>query len=234
MYIFNNLLARLLDTIAPRPCAICGRRLAISEYTLCTVCNMQLPRTEFQRCPYDNEMAMEFWGRIPIEKAAALFFFMPKDPVSSVVYACKYAHHPDYCEYMGRLIATEFCRYKFFDTIDAIMAMPLAGNRQKERGYNQSYEIAKGVSKITGIALLENIVARKTFEQTQTKLNRWERMENVEHAFTLLEPDKIKGKHILIIDDVVTTGASIIACATAMMACGDVKFSVLSLGFTKH
>lgn len=145
----------------------------------------------------------------------------------------KYRSHPETGELMGRMAAKEFATCGFFDGIDAIVPVPLAKNRQRERGYNQSLEIARGVSAVTRIPIISKALKRKSFAASQTKMNRWQRNENVEDVFLLTDGNAVKGKHILIIDDVVTTGATVISCATELMKAGGTRFSVMSLGFTK-
>ena len=178
-------------------------------------------------------MAKLFWGRIPVERAAALFFYRTHSDPSRIIYSLKYDDHPEIGELMGRLAATEFRRNKFFDTVDAIVPVPLARKRQLKRGYNQSMEIARGVNGITGIPVMNDVVRRKSFTASQTHMNRWQRNENVQDVFMLKKGKDLTGKHVLIIDDVVTTGATVVSCASELLKCGAAKFSVMSLGFTK-
>lgn len=224
----------LFNLIAPKQCAMCGCRLAASEDVICASCNIDLPRTGFSAHPYDNDMAKLFWGRIPVERAAALFYYRAHSNSSRVIYQMKYYGHPEIGELMGRMTAAEFAGDGFFDGIDVIVPVPLARNRQRERGYNQSFEIARGISGITHLPVDGKAVKRKSFNASQTKMNRWQRNDNVKDVFTLKRAEELAGKHILIVDDVVTTGATVISCAEELMKCGGVKFSVMSLGFTKQ
>jgi ComF family protein len=225
--------SRLLDLISPRLCVVCGERLAVTEETLCSKCYLHLPRTDFGRDLYENVMAKLFWGQIAIEKATALFYYEPHAETANILYELKYKNHPEIGETMGRMMARELERGDFFDGIDGIVPVPLAKKRQRQRGYNQSMEIAKGVSEITSLPIYNKVVKRNTFNGSQTSKGRWERNENVENVFELIDGDSIRGKHLLIIDDVVTTGATIIACAKEMSKAEGVRFSVLSLGFAK-
>ena len=224
---------RLLDLISPRLCAVCGRRLSITEEVLCASCNLHLPRTGYQSVPYDNEMAKLFWGQIPVERATALYFYQPHAETARLIYALKYQDHPEIAYQMGRMIATELLPSGFFVGIDAVVPVPLAPSRQRQRGYNQSKEIVSGICEITGLPILEKAVIRTHFKESQTQHGRWERNDNVEHVFTLADASSANGKHLLIVDDVVTTGATVIACAKELCKAGNVKVSVLSLGFTK-
>lgn len=225
--------SRLLDILAPRSCYVCGRRLAVSEQVMCASCNRHLPRTHFELNPYENEMAKLFWGRIPIERAAALFYYYAQSEVSHVIYALKYDYHPEVGEALGRMTAVEFGVAGFFENIDFIVPIPLTRSRRRKRGYNQSEEIAQGVSEVTGIPILKNVVRRIQFYGSQTHKNRLERVENVENAFELINSTLIVGKHVLLIDDIVTTGATVCSCAETLQRDGRVKISVLALGCTK-
>lgn len=224
----------LFNLIAPKQCAMCGCRLAVSEDVICTSCNIDLPRTGFSEHPYDNEMAKLFWGRIPVERAAALFYYRAHSVSSRIIYQMKYYDHPEIGELMGRMAATEFMAAGFFEGVDVVVPVPLARKRQRERGYNQSFEIARGVNDITHLPVESKAVKRKSFKESQTKMNRWQRNDNVKDVFMLNRAEGLAGKHVLVVDDVVTTGATVISCAEELMKCGDVKFSVMSLGFTKQ
>ena len=224
----------LLDLISPRTCVVCGQRLSVSEETICSKCNLHLPRTGFQQDPYENIMAKMFWGQIPIERATALFYYEPHAETANILYEMKYKNHPEIGEVMGRLMARELQMSNFFEGIDGIIPVPLAKKRQRQRGYNQSHELAKGISEITGLPIYNKVVRRTVFEGSQTSLGRWERNENVEHVFELKDAPTVQGKHLLIVDDVVTTGATVIACAKELCKAGGVRISVLSLGLAKN
>ena len=225
---------RVLDLISPRLCVVCGQRLTVSEETICSKCNFHLPRTGFQQDPYENEMAKLFWHQIPIERATALFYYEAHSETANILYELKYKSHPEIGEVMGRLVAKELQPSAFFDGIDGIVPIPLAKKRQRQRGYNQSLEIARGISEITNLPIYNKVVRRNVFEGSQTNKGRWERNENVEKVFEMTDETAIHGKHLLIIDDVVTTGATVIACAKELCKAGNVKISVLSLGFAKN
>lgn len=228
-----SFLTRLLDFVSPRLCCICGERLAVSEDELCGVCNMRLPRTMFHLHAYDNPLAKLFWGRINIEKAVSLFYYEPGSMVSRLIYALKYFDHPDIGVVMGRLFGDELLKSGFFNDIDVIVPVPLAKKRLRQRGYNQSDEIAAGLGEASGVAVDKKAVSRLVFTDTQTNLNFIERQVNVEDAFAAGETAELyKGKHILLVDDIVTTGATLVACAAAFGAVADVRFSIATLGFT--
>lgn len=222
---------QLLDLLAPRLCTVCGRRLSPKEQVLCVSCNMHLPRTGFLLNAYDNVMARLFWGIIPVERVAALFHYEADSNVNNIVYDLKYRNHPEVGREMGCLMACECNEAGFFDGIDAIVPVPLARKRQRQRGYNQSLCIAEGLSRVTGIPVYNKVIYRTKFVISQTQIGHRERQENVAGVFKLKDADAIRGRHILLVDDVVTTGATMTACARELLKVSDVKLSLLSLGF---
>ncbi len=221
---------RLINLISPRACTICGNRLGLHEDILCGKCNLHLPRTHHVRQPYDNEMAKLFWGRLPIERAAALTHYASGSQVSNIIYQLKYGHRPETGIVMGELIAKEFIPFHFFDDIDLIIPVPLAKPRQRQRGYNQSEMIAEGVSHVTRIKMDKGIIIRTIHTDTQTHKDRWERADNVKDAFDVVHPDKLRNKHILLIDDVATTGSTLCACGRRLVEEEGVRISILTLG----
>ena len=221
-----------MDLISPRLCVVCGNRLAVTEETLCSKCYLHLPRTDFANDLYENVMAKLFWGQIKLEKATALFYYEPHAETAQILYELKYKNHPEIGVVMGRMMAKELMKSGLFEDIDALVPVPLAKKRERERGYNQSLELAKGVSEVTGLPIANLVIRRTKFVGSQTKRGRWERNENVEHVFELVD-ENISDQHLLLIDDVVTTGATVIACAKEMQKASNVKISVLALGFAK-
>ena len=229
-----SLLARLIDTLAPRSCTMCGGRLSITEEVMCACCNHQLPRTDYSKSAYDNKLVRLFWGRIPIEKGTAFFFYKAHSNTSRLIYQLKYGHHPEIGECLGRIVAAELAQEAFFDEITAVVPVPLARQRERERGYNQSREIARGISAETGLPVLDKVIERISFHGSQTQKGRWERNENVEKAFRLLDASPLNNQHILLIDDVITSGATLVAAAKEVLKGENTKVSVLSLGFANN
>ena len=228
-----SLWTRFLDLIAPRSCAVCGNRLSITEHAVCTSCYLHLPRTTYQFTPYDNPMTQLFWGLSTVTHAAALLFYEPHGEVARLVYDLKYADRPDIGEDMGRMMAEEMRMADFFGGVDMIVPVPLSPKRQRQRGYNQSEMIACGIGEVTGIPVMTKVLRRKHFQQSQTTLMRHQRQENVADLFVLGETDGLEGKHLLLVDDVCTTGATLTACANTLQAVPSLRLSVLTLAFTK-
>jgi len=229
----TSLWTKLLDLIAPRTCVVCGRRLSAEEAVLCPACMLHLPLTHYAAHPFDNPLARLFWGQFPIERATALFFYEPHAELAELIYSLKYRNRPEVGRQMGRIAARSLLDEGFFEGIDALVPVPIARRRQRQRGYNQSREIACGISEATGIPIFSKVVERLEFRQSQTRLNPYERRENVEEAFRLTDPGRIAHRHLLLVDDVITTGSTINACARQLASAPDVRISVFALGYSK-
>lgn len=225
---------RLIDLVSPRRCVVCGGRLVGGEDVVCSRCNLDLPRTGYHFDPYENDMAKMFWGRMKIERCATLMFYDAGSTATNVVRRMKYNNHPEIGVRMGAMMAAEMQASGFFDGIDLLMAVPLAANRLRQRGFNQSAELALGVSRETGIRVASGVVRRTEYKESQTMKHRWERNENVEGSFKLVDGAKVSGKHVLLIDDVATTGATLIACGSELLKAGGVSLSILTLAYTHY
>ena len=228
-----NWWTRILDFISPRLCVVCGRRLAPSERGLCSVCMMHIPRTCYQFEPDSNPMAQLFWHLTPVERAAALMFYEPHAEMARMVYCLKYGNRPDIGEDLGRLMANEMHYARYFDGIDALVPVPLSRKRLRQRGYNQSEMLAQGISDIIHLPVITKAIGRKHFIQSQTHLSRYERQENVADMFFLLDHSLLQNKHVLLVDDICTTGSTLIACVNAIKLVEGIRISVLTLGYTK-
>ena len=178
-------------------------------------------------------MTQLFWHLIPIERAAALIYYEPHSETAKLVYDLKYRNRPDIGEDMGRLMANEMQIAHFFDGIDMLLPVPLSRKRLRQRGYNQSELLAQGISDITHLPVVTRAVKRKHFVKSQTQLNRHERQENVADMFDLRDDRQLKGKHVLLVDDICTTGATLTACAESLRHIEGIRLSILTLGFTK-
>lgn len=244
-----SLLSKIIDLCFPRYCTVCGNRLVGTEETICTYCRLHLPYTDTWENPYENEMAKQFWARIPIERCAALIYYQRHSLPSNLIYNLKYNDSPDIGIHLGKTIAERglqkppTAENHFFEGIDALIPIPITPKRRRERGYNQSEKIAEGISQLTNIPIITDAVARTSFHESQTSKNRWQRNLNVEGAFRLSpfyhdaegkHPiSQLAGKHLLIVDDVCTTGATIISCCKTLQQTGKMKFSITTIGWAK-
>ena len=229
----------MLNFLFPRYCWICGDRLSVSEQHLCSRCLIDLPRTNFH-LRQDNPMEMLFWGCFNIVHAAAFFYYHQNTPTSEILYLLKYKNCPGIGEYMGEIYAQEIrlseenSQCLFFSDIDYIIPLPLNSKKLKLRGYNQCDAICKGLTKVTKIPVLYDVVERTIANSTQTKKSRVERELNVEQIFRLTGMEEKRalliGKHVLLVDDVCTTGSTLKSFASVFNEIPDIRISILTLG----
>ena len=225
MKIINDITSFLL----PRFCVMCNSRLVGNEKHICIDCLRQLQRTHSHLVD-GNPIEKIFWYHTPIEKAVSWFFYEGEN-TRHILYELKYHNKPNIGKYLASIMAEEIKSTDYFDGIDIIVPVPLHWKRRLKRGYNQSYYIAKGISEVTGIPVNTNIIKRTVNNPTQTHLTHSERQNNVNGIFKVRKPELIEGKHILLVDDVITTGATTIECAKSMMKAQGVRFSVISLAY---
>lgn len=229
----------MLNFLFPRYCWICGDRLSVSEQHLCSRCLIDLPRTNFH-LRQDNPMEMLFWGCFNIVHAASFFYYHQNTPTSEILYLLKYRNCPGIGEYMGEIYAQEIrlseenSQCSFFSDIDYIIPLPLNSKKLKLRGYNQCDAICRGLTKVTKIPVLYDVVERVIANSTQTKKSRVERELNVEQIFRLTGMEEKRalliGKHVLLVDDVCTTGSTLKSFASVFNEIPDIRISILTLG----
>ncbi|WP_139265277.1 ComF family protein [Bacteroides ihuae] len=181
----------------PQCCVVCENPLFDGEEMLCIKCNMDMPRTNYHRIR-GNPAERLFWGRIPIERATSFFFYSKGSDFRNILYSLKYRGNKELGESMGRFMARELLDCGFFEGIDVVIPVPLHPDKLAKRGYNQSEWIARGVSAITGVRVDTTSVIRKKNTETQTRKSTFERWENVDGIFELLNSELFTGKHILI------------------------------------
>lgn len=199
----------------PKRCAVCKRLLRPDEQILCTACSSDIELTGLHGEP-GNVVERIFWSKVPIQRAAAWMKYAPGSHGSILIHALKYGGALKLGRQLGSAMARDVMRYGFFKDIDVIVPVPLHLRKERLRGYNQSMELARGVALVTGLPINTTALQRCVNTPTQTRLSASERQENVKNAFVTTRPDEIKGKHLLIIDDVLTTGATITACLQAV------------------
>jgi len=226
-------LKSFLSLFYPELCAACGDNLVSNEKVLCTKCLYELPRTYFHKVP-GNPMEQVFWGRVDIFRASALYFFKKKSKYQHLLHLLKYNNRKDIGIELGRLYGSELIDEDDFKTADFIIPVPLHPKKLQKRGYNQSEMIAEGLIKTLPAKLRTDFLYRKKFTETQTKKSRYERWENVNNVFGIKNVEELNGKHIVLVDDVLTTGSTIEGCAIALHSATDVKISVLTLAFAHY
>jgi ComF family protein len=212
----------------PRYCVVCGTILTNTEKGICITCLSRLPRIP-QSTTATTTIEKRFWGKIKIEQAIAYFYYERGSDFDRILFQIKYHGQYKLAAIMGRYIAADLVRSGFFTTIEAIIPIPLHKKRLKQRGYNQSEWLAKGVAMILKCPVYPNAVQRLVNTSTQTRKNAWQRWENVHQVFRLKSPDLLENKHVLLVDDVLTTGATLLACMQEIQQVKGVKISILTL-----
>lgn len=226
------LIDSILDTFFPRFCVRCGRRLILSESSVCAHCLMELPRFDGWDSPADNLLVRRYWGRGEVSEAVAYLHLLPHTSSADIVYQFKYHDRPDVARDMGRLMAQEMAQ--FFKDKDVLVPVPLSRSRYIDRGYNQAEELARGISAVTGMPVCGKALKRIKFKGSQTRLSDLERMENTERAFELTKyAESLKGRHVVLVDDVITTGSTTLACAGLLSKIEGVTVSVVAFGFVR-
>ena len=220
-----HLLHDLLSLFYPEVCAACGTLLHRNEDTVCLSCRHLLPDTGYELVA-DNPVARMFYGRIRFEQVTGLYFFSKKGKVQHLIHELKYKNNRDAGIFLGHELGKRLLDSPLYTNIDVIVPVPLHPKRQRKRGYNQSDLIAKGISEITHWPVNHHNLIRASTTATQTKKSRSARWENVKDIFVLRNPDAFADKHILLIDDVITTGSTIEACAIALSKANAVRVSV--------
>lgn len=225
-----RVLTDFLNLFYPNICPICHNGLVRGEEVICTSCLYHLPRTRYWNST-DNQVAKIFWGRVNVENACSFFFFTKGSRYRKLLHQLKYTGRYDIGVKLGEEFGYELKKSEIYSSIDAIIPVPLHPKRFKERGYNQAEKIADGLSKGMGIPVITDVLIRNQYTQTQTKKTREERVKNVSEAFTIINPKKVENKHILLVDDVVTTGATLEVCASTILAGTSSKVSIGTLAY---
>ena len=222
-----------LDFFFPSLCLDCRDRLINQEKYLCFECWNDLPITNFH-FNKENKVAQLFWGRVSLENATAFLAFNKGSKAQKIIHAAKYNGLKELGYETGRRFGYSLNESPDYIKTDIVVPVPLHPKKQKQRGYNQSEWIAKGIAKAMNKQISINNLYRKIHTSTQTKKNRYERWENVENIFDLNHPYEFIGKNLLLVDDVVTTGATLESCALQLLKIDGVKISIATLAFADY
>lgn len=218
----------ILSMFYPRLCAGCGDALQHHETILCTHCLLHLPETNLHK-EHDNPLKLLFAGRVKVEEVASFLFFKKGDSVQHILHNFKYNGMKEIGSYLGEIYGNQLITQERYRAIDFIVPIPLHPQKKRKRGYNQSEWIAKGLSKGMNLPYLTDVLIRTHFTDTQTKKSRFNRWENVKEVFQTQNEDQIRGKHLLVCDDVLTTGATTEAAVSQLLKIDSVTVSVITL-----
>ena len=202
----------ILNLFYPRVCAACGEVLLKDEETVCLKCRFLLPKTGYENHA-DNPLAQSFYGRVRFHAVTACYFFAKSGKVQHLIHQLKYKGNKEAGVFLGQQLGETIKDAPLFQGIDYLIPVPLHPKRERKRGYNQSLMIARGISEMTGIAIGDKYLVRAVNTATQTKKSSEERFKNVKDIFEVRFADELKGKHVLLVDDVLTTGATLESCA---------------------
>ncbi len=228
-----NLIRDFLGLFFPDICYSCGNSLYSNENVICTRCSLHMPETNFHSDP-ENPVARVFWGRVQLEAATALYFYKKGGAVQKLIHQLKYQGHQEIGIYLGNLLGSEMKHQGRYQTADCIVPIPLHRRKKKKRGFNQAELIGRGISQAMGIPVDTASVIRRTPTDTQTKKARYTRWENVSEIFEVADPSALEGNHIVVVDDVITTGATMEACLQALSSVPGITLSVATVAFASR
>ena len=227
-----NFLKDILNLFYPEICLCCKNHLTANELDICISCRNDLPLTNF--CSEPNNFAEKtFFGRIPIEQATSLFYFTKNGKVQQLIHQLKYNNQQQVGLIIGHWLGKSIRKSARFNSVDCIIPVPLHFKKQQKRGYNQLTKFGKSLSLELNIPFYENILVKNSGTKTQSKKSRIDRWLNVEEVFLVQPNANLANKHILLIDDIITTGATLEACYLTLKKCGTIKISIASMAFTK-
>ncbi|MGZ3882249.1 MAG: ComF family protein [Flavisolibacter sp.] len=231
MLLLKEIRDSLLHLAFPHVCEGCGTDRLQDDHLLCLHCLSSLPNTNF--CQHSNNPVEKiFWGRIPVFSATAQFFFTKESMMQHLVHQLKYKGNKEMGIYLGELMGWSLFESGRFTCIDVLIPLPLHKSKQRLRGYNQSTLLCQGIAKVLEKPVLTEVVSRTEETESQTRKNRIERWENMQGKFKLTDASAIEGLNVLLVDDVITTGATLEACGREILQAKNVRLSVGTLCFS--
>ena len=228
MQSLKTIFSSTLHLFYPHVCTGCGSDLLEENNLLCLHCINDLPYTNFA-AHNNNPVEKIFWGRIPVTAAHSEFYFTKESLLQHLIHQLKYKNNTAIGFYMGQIMGKSLLAGNRFNNIDYLVPLPLYPDKEHKRGYNQAAVICNGMSDIMKVPVLTGNAVRQRFTETQTRKHRTERWENVEGSFVIKDPNALKRKNILLVDDVITTGATIEACGSMLLQIEGVQLYIATL-----
>ncbi len=228
VYPFDKWLGPVVDLFYPDLCAGCGKTAATAAGCFCLRCQSRLVPVDMTFSG-ENDFVERLWGRLPLESGTALYLFQRKSPLQNALYRLKYHHQSHIGVRLGRMLGRKLRQLSRFCSVSAVIPVPLHPKKMRLRGYNQSALIASGISEVTGIPVWADVLSRRIHTASQTRKHRMERFDNVADGFVLQKPERVTGQHLLLVDDVLTTGATLEACGRALLAAPNVRLSMATV-----
>lgn len=233
MKLLKEIKESLLHLAFPHICVGCGRDLLELDNELCLNCLSVLPATNFH-LHHNNPIEKIFWGRLPVTHATAQYYFTKESLMQQLMHSFKYKANKELGIYLGRLMGIALSSSNRFSDIDVLVPLPLFPLKEKKRGYNQAAVLCHGIAEVFKKPVLKDVVTRTSYTDSQTQKNRVERWQNMEDRFELANANALAGKHVLLVDDVITTGATLEACGREIIMADNVQLSVATLCFSSH
>lgn len=230
MNLRNSYLSHFVDLLFPRLCQACKTSLVGTEELICTNCLFDLPYTNFHQ-QADNIVARQFWGKIPLQYAYALLYFEKGGKVQHLIHQFKYKDMPKIGDRLGQIAGEQLLQVAALTDVDHIIPVPLHRSRLRERGYNQSTHFANGLAQRLQATVLDRTLIRTVRTSTQTRKSRFDRYLNMQEVFALNAPELLHNKHILLVDDIVTTGSTLEACAHELLAVPGLRLSIATIAY---
>ena len=221
----------LLHLAFPHVCEGCGTDILGKEHWLCLQCVSNLPSTSFH-LHAGNPIEKAFWGRLPVMHATAQYYFTKESLMQRLMHQVKYKGNKDLGIYLGKIVGQQLASSNRFRYVDGIVPLPLHKTKERKRGYNQATLLCDGIAETLNKPVWKDVITRNAFTETQTKKNRIERWQNMEGRFELTSPSTVEGKHVLLVDDVITTGATLEACGQELLKAQNIKLSIATLCFS--
>lgn len=229
---FNRIATDIIALLFPELCNACGTHLYYGEKEICTKCLYDLPYTDYH-LHAENRVAKQLWGRLPCNAAMAMLYFKKGTKVQNLIHSLKYKDQVEVGIRLGNLLGERLKLSNQYAGIDLVIPVPLHQKKERLRGYNQSKYIADGVAEALQISVSTGHLLRDKSTESQTKKARYTRYENMQAVFNINNPQDLKGKHILLVDDVITTGATLEACGTSLLNSGVQKLSIAAVAFAE-
>ncbi|QKJ31575.1 ComF family protein [Mucilaginibacter mali] len=230
-----NLRAYLTDFISlifPDLCHACGESLIGGEELICTRCIYDLPYTNFHQ-QADNIVARQFWGKVKLDAAYALLYFNKGGKTQQLIHSLKYKNTPLMGNKLGNMAGAQLRQTDHLKIFDAVIPVPLHKSKLRKRGYNQSAGFAEGIAQALQTKVVINNLIRTVATATQTKKSRFDRAANMQDVFAVADPDSLIDKRVLLVDDVVTTGATLEACAAVLLTVPGLKLSIATIAYAE-
>jgi ComF family protein len=228
----TGILEDFVSLFYPRYCRGCYNSLVKGEELICTKCLLEMPKSHYH-LQLDNPFFQKFRGRLVVKHVMTLYKFVKESRVQNVLHALKYKQQPELGEMLGRVYGQDLIEAKFKDSFDLIIPVPLHPSRRRIRGYNQSEEFGKGLSQMLNVPCDDSYMTRSAKTETQTHKTKLSRWGNVNRIFQVVEPKFVTEKRVLLVDDVVTTGATLEACGQALLDAGCGELSIACIAATQ-